>query len=107
MGANEDIKSRITYSKKRLPLSDHELEQYIIKELDAVRLGANTYDCAATALIIRSAQGNLRSCRNLCYGSLLEACLEGKRMVTTGHVNNILIQPHWRSHEELIKQQVD
>jgi len=25
----------------------------------------------------------------------------------TQHVNNILVQPHWRSHEELIKQQVD
>jgi MSHA biogenesis protein MshM len=103
---NDDIKSRITYSKNILPLSDHELEQYIIKELEAVRLGANTYDSAATELITRSAQGNLRLCRNLCYGSLIETCLEGKRVVTISHVNNVLIQPHWRSHEELIKQQV-
>ena len=104
---NEDIKSRITYSKTILPLSDHELEQYIITELEVVRLGANTYDEAALELIIRSSQGNLRSCRNLCYSSLIEVCRENKRVVTISHVNNVLIQPHWRSHEELIKQQVN
>lgn len=106
MTVNKDIKGRITYSKTLLPLSDHELEQYIINELETVRLGANTYDSAATELIVRSAQGNLRLCRNLCYGSLIEACRENKRVVTISHVNNVLIQPHWRSHEELIKQQV-
>jgi MSHA biogenesis protein MshM len=26
--------------------------------------------------------------------------------VTIQHVNNILIQPYWRSHEQLIQQQV-
>jgi hypothetical protein len=26
--------------------------------------------------------------------------------VTITHVNNVLVQPHLRSHEELIKQQV-
>jgi type II secretory pathway predicted ATPase ExeA len=106
MNVNEDIKSRITYSKNILPLNDFDLEEYITKELDAVRLGANTYDSAATELIIRSAQGNLRLCRNLCYSSLIEACRENKRTVTISHVNNVLIQPHWRSHEELIKQQI-
>ncbi len=55
---------------------------------------------------VRSAQGNLRLCRNLCYGSLIEACRETKKIVTISHVNNVLVQPHWRSHEELIKQQV-
>jgi hypothetical protein len=37
---------------------------------------------------------------------LIEACRETKKIVTITHVNNILVQPHWRSHEELIKQQV-
>ena len=106
MNINEDIKSRITYSENILPLNDDDLERYIIKELEAVRMGINTFDNAATELIIRSAQGNLRLCRNLCYASLIEACRESKKMVTIRHVNNILIQPHWRSHEELIKQQV-
>jgi len=106
LNVNQDIKSRITYSTNITPLNDDDLERYIINELEAVRMGINTFDSAATELIIRSAQGNLRLCRNLCYGSLIEACRETKKIVTITHVNNILVQPHWRSHEELIKQQV-
>ena len=87
-------------------LNDDDMERYIVKELESVKLGINTFDSAAVELIIRSSQGNLRLCRNLCYGSLIEACRETKKMVTITHVNNILVQPHWRSHEELIKQQV-
>jgi MSHA biogenesis protein MshM len=105
MKINEDIKSRVTYSENILPLHDNDLEQYIIKELETVRLGLNTFDDVAIEVILRSVQGNLRLCRNLCYGSLIEACREGKKTVTFKHVNNVLIQPHWRSHDELIKQQ--
>lgn len=107
LNVNRDIKSRITYSANIAPLNDDDLERYIVSELESVRLGINTFDSAATELIIRSAQGNLRLCRNLCYGSLIEACRETKKIVTITHVNNVLVQPHWRSHEELIKQQVD
>ena len=103
---NDDIKSRITYSKALIPLNDEDLESVIYHELDTVWLGHHTFNEAAAALILRSAQGNLRLCRNLCYGSLIEACRDGKKQVTTEHVNRILIQPHWRSHDELIKQQV-
>lgn len=106
MNVNEDIKSRITYSENILPLNDDNLEQYMMAELDAVGLGHNTFDTASVELIIRSAQGNLRLCRNLSYSSLVEACRESARIVSTTHVNNVLIQPHWRSHDELIKQQV-
>ncbi len=106
MNVNEDIKGRITYSQSILPLNDDDLEAYIIKELEAVRMGINVFDKAAVEIIVRSARGNLRLCRNLCYGSLVEACRDNKRMVAIRHVNNILVQPHWRSHEELIKQQV-
>ncbi len=87
MNINEDIKSRITYSETLYPLSDQGLEVYIQDELDAVRLGANTFDTAATELIVRSVQGNLRLCRNLCYGSLIEACRENKKIVTLTHVS--------------------
>ena len=104
MNVNQDIKSRITYSENIMPLNDDDLERYIVSELEAVRMGINTFDIAATELIIRSVQGNLRLCRNLCYGSLIEACRENKKIVTIRHVNNVLVQPHWRSHEELIKQ---
>jgi type II secretory pathway predicted ATPase ExeA len=106
MLANADMKSRITYSQTIKPLNDSDLERYIIDELEAVKLGLNTFDEGAIELILRSVQGNLRLCRNLCYGSLVEACRQGKRSVNIQQVNDILVQPHWRSHDELIKQQV-
>ncbi|WP_143872004.1 hypothetical protein [Catenovulum sediminis] len=104
--ANQDIKSRITYSAHIKPLNDDDLQAFIIRELEQATMGINTFDSAAIEVILRSANGNLRLCRNLCYASLIEACREAKKMVTISHVNNVLIQPHWRSHEELIKQQV-
>jgi MSHA biogenesis protein MshM len=105
LNVNQDIKSRITYSATISPLNNDDMERYIVKELESVKLGINTFDSAAVELIVRSAQGNLRLCRNLCFGSLIEACRETKKIVTISHVNAILVQPHWRSHEELIKQQ--
>ena len=87
-------------------LCDDDMEHYIIKELESARMGINTFNEGAMELIIRSAQGNLRLCRNLCYGSLIEAAREAQKTVTIAHVNGVLVQPHWRSHEELIKQQV-
>ena len=59
-------------------------------------------DMAAIELILRSSSGNLRLCRNLCYGSLIEAARETKKIVSITHVNAVLVQPHWRSHNELI-----
>ena len=106
LSTNKDIKSRITYSATIKPLNDDDMERYIVKELEAASMGINTFDEAATALIIRSAEGNLRLCRNLCLASLIEAARETKKTVGITHVNNVLVQPHWRSHEELIKQQV-
>ncbi len=106
LSTNKDIKSRITYSATIKPLNNEDMEHYIVRELEAVKMGVNTFDEAAMALIIRSAEGNLRLCRNLCLGGLIEAARETKKTVTITHVNNVLVQPHWRSHEELIKQQV-
>ena len=106
MTINEDLKSRITYSKTILRLNNDDLAAYITRELEAVRLGANVFDEAAIELIIRSSQGNLRLCRNLCYASLATCCQNQKRVVLISHVNEVLIQPHWRTHDELIKQQV-
>lgn len=102
---NEDIKSRISYSKQLLPLCDADLISFIVAELAAVGLGANTFDEAALQVIARAVQGNLRLCRNLCYASLVAACLDRQRIVTVSHVNSALLQPHWRSHEALLKQQ--
>lgn len=106
LSTNKDIKSRITYSASIKPLNDNDLEQFIVKELEKNKMGINTFEEGALQLIIRSVEGNLRLCRNLCLSSLIEAARETKKVVTTTHVNQVLVQPHWRSHEELIKQQV-
>ncbi len=53
--SNEDIKSRITYSETLHGLNDQGLEVYIQSELDAVRMGANTFDDSAIELILRVA----------------------------------------------------
>jgi MSHA biogenesis protein MshM len=106
LSTNKDIKSRITYSANIKPLNDGDIERYIIKELENAKMGINTFDEGALTLIVRSAEGNLRLCRNLCLASLIEAARETKKVVSITHVNNVLVQPHWRSHEELIKQQV-
>lgn len=73
--------------------------------VNAVGLGANTFDEAAIQVILRAVQGNLRLCRNLCYASLVAACLDHQRICRVSH-NSPLTQPHWRSHEALLKQQV-
>jgi hypothetical protein len=72
-----------------------DLRAWINAELTAVRLGSNTFDEAALELIERNALGNLR-----------HACRDSKRQVSISHVNEVLIQPHWRSHEQLIKSQI-
>lgn len=105
MMCNEDIKSRISYSKQVLPLADQELSDFINAELAAVGLGVNTFDEAALHVILRAVQGNLRLCRNLCYASLVATCMDRQRICTVSHVNVALQQPHWRSHEALLKQQ--
>jgi MSHA biogenesis protein MshM len=106
MMCNEDLKSRISYSKRILPLADVDLNDFILNELSAVGLGAHTFDEGALQIILRSVQGNLRLCRHLCYASLVATCMEQQRICTIAHVNMALQQPHWRSHEALLKQQV-
>jgi type II secretory pathway predicted ATPase ExeA len=103
---NADIKSRISYSQQLLPLNDNDLADFVTAELAAVGLGAHTFDEGALHVILRAVQGNLRLCRNLCYASLLAACIDGQRICTVSHVNAALVQPHWRSHDALLKQQV-
>ena len=101
MQVTAELKSRVTYSANLLPLNDYDLEQFIQRELESVKLGINTFDEGAIGVILRHAEGNLRLCCHLCYGSLIEACRENKMTVTIRHVNNVLVQPHWRSHEQV------
>jgi MSHA biogenesis protein MshM len=106
LAANADIKSRITYSNHLQPLTDVHLTEFIERELTTANMGANTFTEGALELILRNANGNLRLCKNLCYGSLMEAARKAQKEVTINHVNAILIQPHWRTYKELITQQV-
>jgi len=39
------------------------------------------------------------------YASLVATCMDRQRICTVSHVNVALQQPHWRSHEALLKQQ--
>jgi hypothetical protein len=55
-----------------------------------------TRNKAFTPIPERQLQSRSKSCRLLFP--------ETKKIVTITHVNNVLVQPHWRSHEELIKQ---
>ena len=105
LSAHQDIKSRITYSAQLKPLNDEALQAFITDELARAKLGINTFTEDAIALIIRTVEGNLRLCRNLCLASLTQAARETQKTVTTTHVNHALIQPHWRSVEQLLTQQ--
>lgn len=102
---NQDIKSRITYSATLKRLNDEDLTDFIHQQLTQAKMSITTFDEGAMTLILRHSEGNLRLCRNLCMGSLIEAARETQKTVTITHVNHVLVQPHWRSHQQLIKQQ--
>jgi type II secretory pathway predicted ATPase ExeA len=105
LSANQDIKSRITYSTYIKPLNDDDMQTFIIDQLTHAKMGINTFTEDAMALIIRTVEGNLRLCRNLCLAALTQAARDTQKTVTTTHVNHALIQPHWRSVEQLLTQQ--
>jgi type II secretory pathway predicted ATPase ExeA len=104
MSGNADIKSRITYSVKVSKLPHDEIERIILAELDKSGLAHTTFEQNALELLTRNADGSLRACRNLVLGCLAEATRLVKKNVSTDIVNSILIQPHWRSHDELLQQ---
>ena len=57
---------------------------------------------AATELIIRSADGVLRKCRNLCLSAMLEAVrASAGRTIDIDLVNRVLLQPHWQKEVDL------
>jgi len=98
---NHDIRSRITYSELLKPLIAEELHAFILRELDRVGLGHDTFTEEAIALILRSSEGILRRCRNLCLSALLEAVRASSKSVGIEHINRVLTQPHWRAERDL------
>lgn len=102
LGVNHDIKSRVTYSVITKRLNSDSLRDFILRELDRVGLGHNTFTQPAVDLIVRSADGVLRKARNLCVGSMIEAVRSGSKTIDIDNVNRILMQPHWQKESDLV-----
>lgn len=102
LAVNQDIKSRVTYSVITRRLNDETMRQFIEHQLDRIGLGHNTFTTAATELIIRTADGVLRRCRNLCLASMLEAVRASSgTTIDIDTVNRVLLQPHWQKEVDL------
>jgi MSHA biogenesis protein MshM len=99
--ANEDIKSRVTFSVITPKLNPDDLESFILSQLDRAGLGHNTFTDDALSLIVRSSEGILRKVRNLSIASLLEAVRQGKKMIDIDVINKVLREPHWRVQNDL------
>ena len=102
LGVNHDIKSRVTYSVITKRLNSDSLRDFILRELDRVGLGHNTFTQPAVDLIVRSADGVLRKARNLCVGCMIEAVRSGSKTIDLDNVNRVLMQPHWQKESDLV-----
>jgi len=101
LSVNSDIKSRITYSTITRKLNPDDMKNFILDQLDRVKLGHNTFSEDAIELIVRSSEGVLRKARNLCLGCMLEAVRLREKQIGLDNVNRVLIQPHWRKENDL------
>ena len=101
LSVNQDIKSRVTYSIITKRLNPDDMKNFILAELDRVKLGHNTLTDDALELIIRSSDGVLRRTKNLCLSCMLEAVRQRNKVISLDTVNRVLIQPHWRKEHEL------
>ena len=102
LGVNHDIKSRVTYSVITKRLNSDSLRDFILRELDRVGLGHNTFTQPAVDLIVRSADGVLRKARNLCVGCMIEAVRSGSKTIDIDNVNRVLMQPHGQKESDLV-----
>jgi type II secretory pathway predicted ATPase ExeA len=102
LGVNQDIKSRVTYSVIAKRLGPDLLRDFLLRELDRVGLGHNTFTQPAIDLIVRSADGVLRKARNLGIGCLIEAVRSADKTVDIDNVNRVLMQPHWQKESDLV-----
>ncbi|MEM6468187.1 MAG: hypothetical protein AAF802_01365 [Planctomycetota bacterium] len=102
LSVNQDIKSRVTYSVITKRLGDDAMRGFIEGQLDRIGLAHTTFTAGAMELIVRTADGVLRRCRNLCLASMLEA-VRGSSGTTieTDVINRVLMQPHWQREVDL------
>lgn len=102
LAVNQDIKSRVTYSVITKRLHDDAMRGFIERQLDRIGLGHNTFTSGAMELIVRTADGVLRRCRNLCLASMLEAVrASAGTTIDIDLVNRVLMQPHWQKEVDL------
>jgi type II secretory pathway predicted ATPase ExeA len=94
LSINQDIKSRVTYSVVTKRLGPDAMKDFLLRELDRVGLGHNTFTPPAIDLVVRSADGVLRRARNLGVGCLIDAVRSNTRTVDIDGVNRVLMQPH-------------
>jgi MSHA biogenesis protein MshM len=102
LGVNQDIKSRVTYSVITKRLNADAMHDFILRQLDRVGLGHNTFTRPAVDLIVRAADGVLRQARNLCVGCMIEAVRCANKTIDIDNVNRVLLQPHWQKEADLV-----
>lgn len=101
LGVHEDIRSRITYSVTLQPLPPDDITAFIRAELDRIGLPHNTFSDGAVDLITRASDGILRRVRNLSISAMLETARDHAKAVGIDQVNRVLMQPHWRTDQDL------
>ncbi|QDU61319.1 hypothetical protein Pan216_21740 [Planctomycetes bacterium Pan216] len=101
LGVNRDIKSRVTYSVITKRLNPDDMKAFLLRELDRVGLGHNTFTGPALDLVVRSADGVLRKARNLSLACMIEAVRSCGRTIDIDNVNRVLLQPHWQKEIDL------
>jgi len=101
LAVNQDIKSRVTYSVIAKRLNPDDMRQFLLRELDRIGLGHDTFTQAALDLIVRSADGVLRKARNLSLACMLQAVRDTKKTIDIDNVNRVLVQPHWQKEVDL------
>ncbi len=98
---NDDIKSRVTYSVQLQKLIPDDMEKFILYQLEKAGLPHNTFTPNAMDLVVRSREGFLRRCRNICVSALLECVRDQSKTVDIKQVNKVLLQPHWRKEFDI------
>lgn len=99
---NQDLHSRLTYSVTLRKLAPDAIESFVLGQFDRCGLPHNTLSPEALALIARSSDGGLRAARNLTLAVLIEAVRAQKKQAGLDLVNKALLQPHWRTLDELL-----
>lgn len=99
---NQDLHSRLTYSATVRKLAPDAMESFVLGQFDRCGLPHNALTPEALALIARSSDGVLRAARNLTLATLIEAVRAQKKQAGLELVNKALLQPHWRSIDELL-----